>query len=49
MARDFVSVIGAHADDVGVLLESSGGLLFQGMNQDSGVAMGGLCKFLVES
>jgi uncharacterized membrane protein YgcG len=31
MARDFGAVVGAHVDDVGVLLESSDGLLFLGM------------------
>ena len=30
MARDFVAGVGAHADDAGVLLECSGGLLLLG-------------------
>ncbi|KAM4093547.1 hypothetical protein ACB094_06G125900 [Castanea mollissima] len=31
MARDFVALVGAHADDASVVLESSGGLLVLGM------------------
>jgi transcriptional regulator with AAA-type ATPase domain len=31
MARDFGALVGAHVDDAGVVLESSGGLLFLGM------------------
>jgi hypothetical protein len=31
MARDFGALLGAHVDDVGIALESSGGLLLLGM------------------
>ena len=31
MARDFVAIVGAHADDAGVVLECSSGLLLLGM------------------
>lgn len=31
MARDFVTIVGAHVDDAGVMLECSSGLLLLGM------------------